>query len=94
MPRYQLLDDVDVRKAFAAHLRGLRRKQGLSRAALADRSGVPSATIKRFELSTEISFRQLLLLWQCLDDLKRFMQLTKEPPRLPLSIDEVLKDEL
>jgi len=97
MPRFLLLDDTDVQRAFAAHLRGLREAAKLSRNALAQRSSVPAPTIKKFELTGQISFRQLLLLWQSLDDLKRLYGLTQTPNphssgRLPTSIDEVLKD--
>ncbi|MCY3768473.1 MAG: helix-turn-helix transcriptional regulator [Gammaproteobacteria bacterium] len=97
MSRFLLLDDTDVQKAFAAHLRRLREEARLSRDALAQRSGVPAPTIKKFELTGQVSFRQLLLLWQSLDDLKRLHELVqgqnmraREP--LPATIDEVLKD--
>ncbi len=93
---FTLLDDTDVSQAYAAYLRELRKQAKLSRAALAERSCVPAATIKKFELTGQISFRQLLLLWQTLDSLDRFYQLTqpsKERAAIPTSIDEVLKDE-
>jgi transcriptional regulator with XRE-family HTH domain len=83
-------------QAFAAYLRLLRQRAKLSRTALAERSCVPAATIKKFELTGQISFRQLLLLWQTLDSLDRLYQLTqpnKDRATLPSSIDEVLKDE-
>ncbi|WP_311950553.1 helix-turn-helix transcriptional regulator [Halomonas piscis] len=96
MPRFLLLDDTDVQQAFAAHLRRRREEEGLSREALAERSTVPASTLKKFELTGEISFRQLLLLWQCLDDLQRLYELTQAPSqdrhRQPTSIEEVLKD--
>ena len=95
MANFLLLDDTDVQQAFAAHLRGLREEAKLSRAALAERSCVPASTIKKFELTGQISFRQLLLLWQSLDDLKRLYDLTQNQPKkplLPTSIEEVLKD--
>ncbi len=94
---FLLLDDNDVQKNFALHLRHLREEAKLSRDALAARSSVPAATIKKFELTGQISFRQLLLLWQSLDDLKRLYDLTqtqKRDTRLPTSIEEVLKDGL
>jgi len=97
MSRYLLLDDNDIQQAFAAHLRRLRESQKLSRDALAERSCVPSATIKKFELTGQISFRQLLLLWQSLDDLQRLFDLTRSDSpsaALPTSIEEVLKDGL
>ena len=96
MSRFLLLDNIDVQQAFSVHLRQLREQARLSREALAERSSVPAATIKKFELTGQISFRQLLLLWQSLDDLKRLYDLTKESKvteMLPISIDEVLKDE-
>ena len=96
MDRYQLIDDIDVQQAFAAHLRKLRENAKLSRNALAERSTVPAATIKRFELTGQISFRQLLLLWQCLDKLDRLYQLAQFSERataMPLTIAEVLNDE-
>ncbi len=97
MVSFLLLDDIDVQRAFAAHLRKLREQAKLSRDALEQRSTVPASTIKRFELTGQISFRQLLLLWQSLDDLQRLYALTQPPKRgtrLPTSIDEVLADEL
>jgi hypothetical protein len=93
---FTLLDDTDVSQAYAAYLRELRQRAKLSRSALAERSCVPAATIKKFELTGQISFRQLLLLWQTLDSLDRLYQLTqpsKKRTAMPASIDEVLKDE-
>ncbi|MEP5233067.1 helix-turn-helix domain-containing protein [Alcanivorax sp. VBW004] len=92
-----LLDDADVQQAFATHLRRLRKQAKLSRDALAARSGVPASTIKKFELTGQISFRQLLLLWQSLDDLRRLYALTRRSPEqseMPSSIAEVLSDDL
>ncbi|WP_158970913.1 helix-turn-helix transcriptional regulator [Paraglaciecola sp. L3A3] len=94
---FSLLDDTDVSQAFAIHLRDLRKKAKLSRQALAERSCVPASTLKKFELTGQISFRQLLLLWQSLDSLDRLYQLTQASSTrltIPTSIEEVLKDEL
>lgn len=95
MTKFLLLDDHDVMQAFATHLRRLRKNAKLSREALAERSSVPAPTIKKFELTGQISLRQLLLLWQSLDDLRRLYDLTQEEQhgmRMPVSIEEVLKD--
>jgi hypothetical protein len=91
-----LLDDTDVSQAYADYFRGLPKQAKLSRAALAERSCVPASTIKKFELTGQISFRQLLLLWQSLDSLDRLYQLTQTTTSLsntPTSIDDVLKDK-
>ena len=93
--RYQLLAEDDVQKAFSDYLRKRREQAKLSRDALAERSTVPASTIKKFELTGQISFRQLLLLWQTLDDLKRFYALTQyEVDKTPQSIEEILKHGL
>ena len=95
MTHFLLLDDNDIQQAFAAHLRQLREQKKLSRDALAKRSSVPAPTIKKFELTGQISFRQLLLLWQSLDDLQRLYALTQQDrsqSTLPISIEEVLKN--
>ncbi|SHO57649.1 helix-turn-helix domain-containing protein [Vibrio quintilis] len=94
MSRFLLLDDHDVQQAFAAHLSRLREQEKLSRNALAERSCLPAATIKKFELTGQISFRQLLLLWQSLDSLERLFALTQNTPdekAMPETIEEVLK---
>lgn len=90
---HHFITESDIQTAFVNHLRKLRESEKLSREALAERSTVPAATIKKFELTGQISFRQLLLLWQSLDDLNRLYKLTIELNDLtsaPKSIDEVL----
>ena len=90
-----LLDESEVQTAFAAHLRRQRKVRGYSREQLAERSGVPAATIKKFELSGQISLRQFLLLWQCLDDLQVLYALTTGAARVaPQSIEDVLNEPL
>jgi len=81
----------DIQSDFARHLRSLRRSQKLSRDALAERITVPASTIKRFELTGEISLRQFCLLWETLDDLGRLKALC-EIDSMPTSIEEVLAE--
>jgi len=81
----------DIQTEIARYLRSQRRAQKLSRDALAERSTVPAPTIKRFELTGEISFRQLCLLWETLDDLGRLKALC-DVETMPKSIEEVLAD--
>ncbi|MGI9322863.1 MAG: transcriptional regulator, partial [Pseudomonadales bacterium] len=90
MAELSFLTEADVQQALAAHIRRLRKQAKLSRQALAERSTVPAATIKKFELTGQISLRQLLLLWECLDDLRRIQHLTREQAQAPKTIAEVL----
>lgn len=88
-----LVSAQDTQTALAKHLRGRRKRLGLSRELLAERSSVPAPTIKKFETTGLISLRQFLLLWQTLDDLSRLYSILKEQPNMPTSIDEVLNDD-
>ena len=95
MVSISLLDEGDVQSALADRLRRRRKVRGYSREQLAERSGVPAATIKKFELTGQISLRQFLLLWQSLDDLQALYVLTTGAARLaPQSIEDVLNDPL
>lgn len=88
-----LYDAAEVQNLLAKYLRSQREAAGLSRAALAEISLVPEATIKKFELSDQISLRQFMLLWQSLDDLPRLVELTKSQQAKPRSIEEVLNSD-
>ncbi|NOT17111.1 MAG: helix-turn-helix domain-containing protein [Sulfuriferula sp.] len=90
-PYLSLLSVADLQNAFVRYLREQRQQLKLSRAALATKSGVPAATIKKFELTGQISLRQLLLLWQSLDRLDRLEAVCHAQIAAPKSIAEVLK---
>ena len=84
-----LATPADVQRILATALRARRKGRKLSRTALARQSTVPASTIKRFETTGEISLRQFLLLWQCVDDLAGIARLAQRPDP-PRSIDDVL----
>ena len=86
------LHSPELQRRLADHLRTKRRARKLSRARLAQLSTVPAATIKRFELSGEVSLRQFCLLWECLDDLHALLALTQSLKPEPQTIAEVLSD--
>ena len=91
MALLSLLTATDVQQQLAEAVR-LRRKQlKLSRQALAERSTVPAPTIKKFETTGQISLRQFILLWQCVDRLDGLAELAKTPRPKPRSIEEVLR---
>ncbi|RDB42746.1 XRE family transcriptional regulator [Halomonas sp. DQ26W] len=91
--RLSLLTASDVQHDLAKTIRRRRRELKLSRDALAERSGVPAPTIKRFETTGQISLRQFLLLWQSVDRLERVAALAVPQPSTPQSIEEVLRDD-
>lgn len=91
MSLLSLLSPSDVQSAFAVAVQRKRKQLKLSRQELAERSTVPAPTIKKFETTGQISLRQFILLWQCVDRLDNLMLLTQELQAQPRSIDEVLR---
>lgn len=90
MALLSLVTPADLQNQLAAGVKRRRRDRKLSRAALAELTTVPPATIKRFETTGQISLRQFLLLWQCVDRLDRLAALADLPEPVPRSIGEVL----
>ena len=92
MERLSFLSPSDLQASLANAVRERRRARGLSRRALALQSGVPQATIKRFETTGQISLRQFLLLWQCVDRLERLAALCEPETPAPRTIEDVLDE--
>ena len=92
MSKLSLLSANDVQASLCEWLVVKRKAAKLSRDQLANISTVPASTIKKFEVTQQISFRQFILLWQSLDELDRLNSLTQTQPvsKAPASIDEVL----
>jgi transcriptional regulator with XRE-family HTH domain len=86
-----LLTAVDVQLQLSQAVKDKRKSLKLSRQALAEKSTVPSATIKKFETTGQISLRQFILLWQCIDSLKNLAAITKSSDVPPATIEQVLK---
>lgn len=91
MAQFSLITANDVQQQLALAVRAKRKQIKLSRDALAKKSTVPASTIKKFETTGQISLRQFILLWQCVDSLESLLKLSEEEPYQPSSIDEVLK---
>ncbi len=91
MTLLSLYSTIDVQEMLAAAIRQKRKDLKLSRQALATSSTVPASTIKKFENTGQISLRQFLLLWQCVDDLSAISALLEKPKLHPRTIAEVLK---
>lgn len=90
MKNLTLLSAFDVQQQLADAVRKKRKQLKWSRQALAERSTVPATTIKKFETTSQISLRQFILLWQCVDSLEGLATLTHTEKRSPRTIDEVL----
>jgi len=71
-------------------VREKRKQLKLSRPALSKISTVPVVTIKKFETTGQISLRQFILLWQCVDSIDNLLQITKKIESIPQTINEVL----
>lgn len=88
--------EINLQYQLAQHLKRLRKQQKLSRQALEKMSTVPAPTIKKFETTGQISLRQFLLLWECLDNIDRLAMLLSQrlstQPQ-PTTIEQVLADE-
>ncbi len=91
MASLSLVTANDVQQQLALAVRAKRKQIKLSRNALAEKSTVPASTIKKFETTGQISLRQFILLWQCVDSLESLLSISKEKAYQPTSIDEVLK---
>lgn len=93
MNRLSLLTPYDLQQQLAQHIKDQRKALKWSRDELAKRSTVPASTLKKFETTGQISFRQFLLLWMCVDDLGRLEQLLKPNDVEPVfhSIEDVFK---
>ena len=90
MALLQLVTPTDLQRQLAAEVKRRRRERKLSRYEFAELTTVPPATIKRFESTGQISLRQFLLLWQCVDRLDRLSSLIEPSEPTPRSIEDVL----
>ena len=90
MTLLSLTTPSDIQRQLATGVKRRRRERKLSRNALAELTTVPPATIKRFESTGQISLRQFILLWQCVDRLDRLAALAEAPETPPRSIEDIL----
>jgi len=81
----------DVQLELKDFIKQRRKQQKLSVEALAQCSGVPYSTIRKFENTGNISLRQFLMLLESVGSLNDINNLTKQSSQEPKSIDEVLK---
>lgn len=88
---FSLYTAFDIQLELKDFIKQRRKQQKLSVQDLAQRSGVPYGTIRKFESTGNISLRQFLMLLESVGDLSEIRNLTKEIQTEPTSIEEVLK---
>ncbi|RYU65226.1 XRE family transcriptional regulator [Aliivibrio finisterrensis] len=82
----------DVQLELKDFIKQRRKQQKLSVEALAECSGVPYSTIRKFENTGNISLRQFLMLLESVGSLNDIRNLTKPSNQEPTSIEEVLRN--
>lgn len=84
---FRTASDVQLETALKAKER--RKRLNYSRAKASDISGVPAPTIRKFEDTGEISFRQFLMLLHAYGDLSMMDNMFENPPAK--TMDELIK---
>ncbi len=81
-----------AQQKIAEHVRERRLLMELTQEGLAERSGVPLATLRKFEQKGTISLESLLKLLMVVGGVEGIIDVLKPPKSNFTSIDEVLKD--
>ena len=79
----------EVQMKIAAKVKETRRMRGQSRKKCSELSGIPTPTLRRFEDTGQISFRQFLLLVELYGDLSTVISSINLP--IAKSMDELIK---
>lgn len=103
--RYQFIMDSDIfalytpwdlQDALREFLLERRKILKKSRRSLAEQSGIPAPTIRRFEETGEISLRQFCVLWCTLSDdiaFISFINSLRTSKTMPKTMNEVLEND-
>ena len=87
-----LISTSKAQQKIAENVRERRLLMELTQEGLAERSGVPLATLRKFEQKGAISLQSLLKLLMVVGGLEEIIDVLKPPKPNFTSIDEVLKD--
>lgn len=87
-----LISTTKAQQKIAEHVRERRLLMELTQEGLAERSGVPLATLRKFEQKGTISLESLLKLLMVVGGLEEIIDALKPLKPNFTSIDEVLKD--
>lgn len=85
-----LLTPFDLQLEFSQFCKKTRKLKGFSSKEFADKTGVPDSTIRKFEKTGEISFRQFLMIYAEVGKLTELQKLT-QLAEMPKNLDEVIK---
>ena len=87
-----LISTSKAQQKIAENVRERRLLMELTQEGLSERSGVPLATLRKFEQKGAISLQSLLKLLMVVGGLEEIIDVLKPPKPNFTSIDEVLKD--
>lgn len=93
---FALYTPWDLQEALRDFLLERRKVLKKSRRSLAEQSGIPAPTIRRFEETGEISLRQFCVLWATLSDENAFITFInslRTRKRMPKVMKEVLEND-
>jgi transcriptional regulator with XRE-family HTH domain len=88
-----LISPIRAQKKLAENARDHRLQMNLTQKGLAERSGVPLPTLRKFEQSGVISLESYLKIQMVLGCLENILNATQVKTSSFSSIDEVLEDE-
>lgn len=86
-----LTTPAKAQKKLAEHARARRLQMGLTQEGLAERSGVPLPTLRKFEQKGSISLESFLKIQMVLGGLEDLLKATQIKDTLYSSIDDVLE---
>ncbi len=82
-----------IQKKLVAHLRQRRLQMNLTQEGLAERSGVPLPTLRKFEQKGVISLESFLKILSVIGGLEEMVDVLKPKEQSFKSIDDVLKSD-
>ena len=88
-----LITSAIAQKKIAVHARARRLQMELTQEGLAERSGVPLSTLRKFEQKGSISLEYFLKIQMVLGGLEDILKATQIKEELFSSIDEVLESD-
>jgi transcriptional regulator with XRE-family HTH domain len=83
----------DAKLELAKAAKEARLKRGWKRDTLSEKTGIPLSTLKRYELTGDISLNQFLMLTFVLGDLDKLKELFASEEPVYTSLDDILKQK-